>query len=77
MGLRIIFTTELVSERQVKVYRDSEWQEFRARLFIAGVPQHDADYHDSDKESCISTAKFMLNRELGLNPKLIPISIPA
>lgn len=44
----------------VKVYRDTEWDEYVARLFVNGVEKKQAAYHDSDKDSCLHTAKCMV-----------------
>ena len=61
MALRLIEVFEdKESGRAVKVYRDTEWQEFRARLVIGGVSYPQADSFDDDKESIMGTAKAML-----------------
>lgn len=45
----------------VKVYYDYIWQEYRARLYINGKLQADADAFDTDKESILGTAQTMVN----------------
>jgi len=65
MAQRIISETAVRTNAQgravqVKVYRDAEWQEFIARLFIDGKAQYAADAHDDDKASIQSTALAML-----------------
>ncbi len=35
--------------RTAKVYRDSEWQEWRVKHYIKGEHQTEADYHTDDK----------------------------
>lgn len=54
----------------VKVYKDSEWGEFRARLYVDGKLYEPADAFDTDKESILHTAKDMLKREFARsNPR--------
>lgn len=45
--------------REVKVYWDSDWQEYRARLFVNGDPHIAADYFTDDKDDAMSTAEVM------------------
>ena len=59
MSLRKIHT-ETRGARVVKVYRDSEWSEFRCRLYVAGVLRPEADYFTWDKDDAIDTAKAMV-----------------
>ncbi len=59
MPLRKIHT-ETRGARVVKVYRDSEWCEFRCRLYVAGVLQSDADYFTGDRDDALETAKAMV-----------------
>lgn len=42
------------------VQRDSEWQEYRVRLYVANTLQVNADYHTDDKEDAVSTAHAMV-----------------
>ena len=44
------------------VQLDSEWQEYRVRLYVAGVLQPDADYHTDDRTDAVCTANAMINR---------------
>ena len=60
MGLRLIRTeTNGTSTVKTKVYRDSECDEYRVKLFIAGVHRTRADYHTDDKGDALATAKVM------------------
>jgi len=55
----------------VKVYRDSEWQEYVARVAAKGQPWYEpADYHTTDKDDAIDSARDMLRRctEEGVKP---------
>lgn len=44
---------------EVRIYRDAEFNEYRARLYIGGVLQELADHHDDDKGSAFDTARVM------------------
>lgn len=46
---------------KVIVQRDCEWQEYRARLYVAGVLKADADYHTTDKCDALHTAQTMVH----------------
>jgi hypothetical protein len=46
----------------VKIYRDSEWNEFVCRLFVNGAELTDASYHTDDKQDAIDTAQAMWRR---------------
>ena len=46
----------------VKVYRDSEWNEFVCRLFVDGAEMKSASYHTDDKQDAIDTAQAMFRR---------------
>lgn len=59
MALKLIKTFG-ENKRVVKVYRDSEWNEYRARLYVNGVLYAPADAHDDDKESIMGTAQYMV-----------------
>ena len=58
MGLKRI---ETISNTQdglsAKVYRDSEWQEYRVKFFRGGTYQVGADYHTDDKSDAQFTAR--------------------
>jgi hypothetical protein len=58
MARRKIATIE-VGQARVLVQRDAEWDEYRARLYVAGVLQPDADYHTSDKDDALATGRYM------------------
>ena len=46
----------------VRIYRDAEWQEFRVRLYLAGVLQKESDYFTDDKGDALGTSAIMLKR---------------
>lgn len=52
--------TETHGYKTAKVYRDSEWQEFRVRLYINGQLNAPADYHTDEKADAIATAAAMV-----------------
>jgi hypothetical protein len=62
MALRLTdtYTNEDTNE-VAKVYRDTDWQEYRVKFYINGVYQIDADYYDSDKVSAQQTAMYFAN----------------
>lgn len=45
----------------VKVYFDSDWGEYRCRLFVQGVENTDSEYFTDDKNDAIDTAQAMVN----------------
>ena len=46
-----------------KVYRDSEWQEYRVKFYDTdGQHFTNADYHTDDKEDALTTARACLER---------------
>lgn len=53
--LRLIHTVE-IDVKLAKVYRDSEWQEYRVKFYVDGVYQVEADYHTEHKQDAIDTA---------------------
>ena len=61
MTLRLINTIE-ADNSTAKVYRDSDWNEYRVKFFIDGVHQVDADYHTDDKADAISTAESIVKQ---------------
>lgn len=61
MALRLINTIEADSNT-AKVYRDSDWNEYRVKFFASGVHQVDADYHTTSKEDAISTAESIVKQ---------------
>lgn len=40
-----------------KVYRDSEWDEYRVRLYREGQHLASADHHTDDKDDAMQTAR--------------------
>ena len=69
--LRKIFETKIfigaqsaIASSQAKVYRDTEWEEFRIKFFIGGKHQGgEADYFTSDKDEAIGNAKYWLAQQ--------------
>lgn len=43
--------------REARVYRDSEWQEWRVRFYDQGLHLAAADYHTDDKGDAQHTAR--------------------
>lgn len=64
---------ETLGDKSAKVYRDSEWNEYRVRLYIRGELHAPADYLTSDKADAIETACAMVRPDLR-RPR--PLSIP-
>lgn len=52
--------TEASGAKVAKVYRDSEWQEYRVRLYLNGELNTAADYFTGDKADAIDTAAAMV-----------------
>ena len=48
-----------------RVYRDIEWNEYRARIINNGKVLSKLDYHTDDKTDAIDTARSMLARYTG------------
>jgi hypothetical protein len=44
----------------VKVYRDSDWDEYVCRLFANGEEMVESSYHTDDKADALDTANRML-----------------
>lgn len=59
MALRLIQSTSN-SGKTMKVYRDTEWGEYRTRLYFNGVLQPKSDYHTDDKDDAIETGLLMI-----------------
>ena len=51
---------ETHGNKTAKVFRDSEWQEFRVRLYINGALHAGADYFTNEKADAIATAAAMV-----------------
>jgi hypothetical protein len=59
MGLRKVAELSNASTGVVcKVFKDSEWEEYRARFYRGGQLVEAEDYHTDDKEDAIGTARF-------------------
>jgi hypothetical protein len=58
--------------RQIKVYRDSETREFIARVYVDGKLWPDADYFDTELDSCIQTTYRMgIANPFWFNPRAV------
>lgn len=44
----------------VAIYRDSEWNEFRARLIVNGIADRDSDAFADTKDEAINTGRAMI-----------------
>jgi len=51
---------ETNGNQTAKVFRDSDWNEYRIRLYDNGILNPDADGFEDDKDSAIATAKAMV-----------------
>jgi hypothetical protein len=61
--MRLISTIHKASaEATAKVYRDTEWQEYRVKFYRGTIHQVNADYHTEDKQDAIDTAHGQLQR---------------
>jgi hypothetical protein len=61
MTLRLTFS---VADRgySAKVYRDTEWNEFRVRFFDTDGYCAMCDYHTDDEEDALDTAASIVNK---------------
>lgn len=52
--------------KEAKIYRDSEWQEWRVKFYDSkgNYLGEDCDYHTDDKFDAQSTAKFEIDRPI-------------
>ncbi len=68
MALKLIGTLlgnpDTQKGRVVRIYRDTEWDEFRARLFVEGKLYAPADYHTDDLNDAHDTGFEMLEPTL-------------
>jgi hypothetical protein len=46
--------------RMTKVYRDSQWDEYRVTLYVDNAKVDGADSHTDDKADAMATAKAMI-----------------
>lgn len=53
---KLILTVEAVEGEFCKVYRDSEWNEYRVVFYSDSTKQEGADMHTDSKQDAISTA---------------------
>lgn len=51
-----------VGQYRARVYRDTEWDEFRVRFYCHAQHLEDADYHTDDKRDAMNTAVAELER---------------
>ncbi len=68
---------ETQGDKTAKVYRDSEWDEYRVRLYIAGELRTAADYFTDEKADAIATAAAMVrpNRDRNAPPLSIAFNV--
>lgn len=63
-ALRLIHThTSEDGRRSAKVYRDTEWNEYRVKHYTDGNHHVDGDYHTDDIDDAHRTAQHWLNEE--------------
>lgn len=61
--MRLISTIhKAAAEATAKIYRDTDWNEYRVKFYIRGQHQQDADYHTDSKEDAQGTAHGQLQR---------------
>jgi len=58
-GIRLVGQTK-VGDRSVKIYRDTDWNEFKVQFYLNGKHQADADYHTDDKQDAMDSSKKWL-----------------
>lgn len=51
----------------VKTYKDTQWNEYRIKIFIDGHHQQDADYHTDCKDDALDTARAIATRYSNTN----------
>lgn len=51
------------TNQAAKVYRDSEWNEYRVRFYQDGHVQPAQDYHTDDKQDALDTARRVQAQE--------------
>lgn len=59
-----LFTMAQQPIPQVKVYRDVEWDEYVARLFLDAKPIPASDYFTDDKDDALEAAAAMLRQRI-------------
>lgn len=61
--MRLISTIhKAAAEATAKVYKDTDWNEYRVKFYVRGQHQQDADYHTEDKQDAHDTAQGQLQR---------------
>lgn len=58
----ITHTTARGTIHTIKVYRDSEWNEWAVEHYINGKYQADTAYTTSDKQDALDTANWCIDR---------------
>lgn len=74
--MKRLVSNKAVGNRSIKVYRDTEWNEFVIQFFENGQHQAEADYHTDDKEDAHDTAaKWLSSGQSGLG-EAVPVIGP-
>jgi hypothetical protein len=61
--MRLISTIhKAAAEATAKIYRDTEWSEYRVKFYVQGQHLQHADYHTDCKEDATGTAHGQLQR---------------
>jgi len=60
-GMKLV-KTHKNGNRAAKVYKDTEWDEFRVKHYINNKHQSKADYHTDDSDDAHSTAKHFISK---------------
>lgn len=62
--MKLIATLHSNSGHSAKVYRDTEWNEFRVKFYSpSGLHREIEDHHTDDKEDALGTARLELDRK--------------
>lgn len=71
--MKRLVSKKTVGNRSIKVYRDTDWNEFLIQFFENGQHQSDADYHTDDSEDAQDTAaKWLSGGQAGLE-EAVPV----
>jgi hypothetical protein len=57
-----LIKTHIEGPHSAKVYKDSDWGEYRVKYYKRGVHQPEADSHHDDAKDAHNTAKFQLKK---------------
>lgn len=61
--MRLISTIhKAAAEATAKIYKDTDWNEYRVKFYLNGIWQVNADYHTEDKQDAHDTAHGQLQR---------------